>query len=162
MTESTRQMLNKSIDLLHKLSKKKVTTTAVKNELSDYLSNHISLWNQINSNSPRRLEEFTVLAEEIIDDVDAGKIPLYEGIMLLNRMVMPEETPMVANEFDPTGNKIEQSTMNICMPKEEPKKEVAELIEIVLKNKELLDKSVVTLNTRLKQIGYELKPVNMS
>lgn len=188
MTESTRQMLNKSIDLLHKLSKKKITTDAVKSELSTYLSNHILTINQIDGDKKLQLEQFINLAGEIVDSVDGGKIPLYEGIMALNKMVMPEqqtqeeeprrEKPaqppsfirlaplaekdpgMVSREFDPTGAKLEELTMSSIKPREEAsRREVGELFDEVFKNKAMFEQSIVSLNASLKTIGFELKPV---
>lgn len=179
IAESTRQMLNKSIDLLHKLSKKKITTDAVKKELSTYLSNHILTLNQVDSGKKFELEQFLHHVGELVDSVDAGKIPLYEGIMTLNRLVMPEDESLedVPKKVSPppfirmtpipemapipeTLDRIEKSGSTITHERElQPPREIGELVEVVLKNKAVLDESVVSLNATLKNIGYELRPV---
>ncbi len=92
MAESTRQVLNKSIDLLHKLSNKKIAKDTARKELSGVLSQYFSSLGSnssaIDQESKVKLEIFLDQAYEIIEKVDAGDAPLYEAIMMMNKVVV--------------------------------------------------------------------------
>ncbi len=91
MAESTRQVLNKSIDLLHKLSNKKIAKDTARKELSAVLSQYFSSLGEnssIDQESKVKLEIFLDQAYEIIEKVDAGDAPLYEAIMMMNKVVV--------------------------------------------------------------------------
>ena len=91
MAESTRQVLNKSIDLLHKLSNKKIAKDTARKELSAVLSQYFSSLGSnfaIDQDSKVKLELFLDQAYEIIEKVDAGDAPLYEAIMMMNKVVV--------------------------------------------------------------------------
>ncbi len=93
MTESTRLVLNKSIDLLHKLSNGKLGNEDVKKEVTVLLSTYfVTAYPESDrGDDPEKklkLELFLDQAYEIIDQVESGKVPLYEAIMLMNKVVV--------------------------------------------------------------------------
>lgn len=151
LSEITRQVLNQSIDLLHKLSNKKISKEAAKKEFSLLLSNHcLSGDRALDETKKVRLEVSLNQANEIVDRVESGKIPLYEAIMLVNRVIVSlgvieegrgegkkiESIQRVVEEraaekeekveeflshsFDPTGNQAEENMRRA--PKEEEKR----------------------------------------
>lgn len=150
IAESTRQVLNKSIDLLHKLSNKKEAKEEIKHHLSTLLSNYFFAvypdsnklnFGEVDETSKIKLEIFLEQAYEIVDKVASGRAPLYEAIMLMNKVVVNhqpgseevqaveqkqdapqeierplrpqvvEEPGMLANEFDPSGESAEQKVL---------------------------------------------------
>jgi hypothetical protein len=88
MTESTRKVLNKAIDLLHRLSSKKISEDVCKKEISYTLSSHFLEDTKVNADSKVKLEMCINEASDIIESLEKGKIPLYEAIMLINRVVV--------------------------------------------------------------------------
>jgi hypothetical protein len=88
MTESTRKALNKAIDLLHRLSSKKITEEVCLKEINLTLSNHFLEDGKVNADQKIRLEMCLKEASEVVDHLEKGKIPLYEAIMLINRVVV--------------------------------------------------------------------------
>ncbi len=93
MTESTRLVLNKSIDLLHKLSNGKLGKEEVKKEITILLSTYYVTVHPESGHvdSPEKklkLEHFLNQAYEIAEQVESGKVPLYEAIMLMNKVVV--------------------------------------------------------------------------
>src|SRR3990167_836453 len=102
MAESTRLVLNKSIDLLHKLSNGKLGKEDVKKEISTLLSTYfVTVYPETSrGNDPEskfKLEHFLDQAYEIIDQVESGKVPLYEAIMLMNKVVVSLKPSEVAH-----------------------------------------------------------------
>lgn len=105
MAESTRQVLNKSIDLLHKLSNKKIAKDSAKKELGSLLSHYFTSSfdgaNGISKESKVKLELFLDQAYEILDKTDSGDTPLYEAIMMMNKVVVNNQVAeKVVNEQD--------------------------------------------------------------
>lgn len=102
MAESTRQVLNKSIDLLHKLSNKKIAKDAAKKEVSALLSHYFTSMgessNGISKESKVKLELFLDQAYEILDKTDSGDTPLYEAIMMMNKVVVNNQVPEKVEE----------------------------------------------------------------
>lgn len=97
IAESTRQVLNKSIDLLHKLSNKKLPKEEIKQQLSNLLSNYFFAvypdsnqrnFGEVDDGSKIKMELFLEQANEIVEKVASGKAPLYEAIMLMNKVVV--------------------------------------------------------------------------
>jgi hypothetical protein len=101
MAESTRQVLNKSIDLLHKLSNKKIAKETARKELSAVLSQYFSSLGSglaIDQERKVKLEIFLDQAYEIIEKVDAGDAPLYEAIMMMNKVVVNNQMEEAGKE----------------------------------------------------------------
>lgn len=93
MTESTRLVLNKSIDLLHKFSNKKMRNEDVKKEMATLLSTYfMTLFPEAeggsDAESKLQLQHFLDNAYDIVDKVETGQAPLYEAIMLMNKVVV--------------------------------------------------------------------------
>lgn len=187
MGEETRKVLNKSIDLLHKLSKGKITRKEARQELSALLAGHFltSCTNNegVDINQKVKLQCYLDEALEIVDKIDSGQAPLYEGILLMNKVIVKrqgikEETlPLDEKTITPI---FDEAKYIPPLPKEELIKEVKvesspkitkvvaptysqmgiqELMQEVLRNKELLEKSVLHLNESLLQVGFELRTI---
>lgn len=116
MTESTRLVLNKSIDLLHKLSNSKMSKEEVKKELSVLLSTYfVTLYPDngrgIDAEKKLKLEHFLEQAYDISDQVESGKVPLYEAIMLMNKVVVslkPDSEDIELSKPKPNNNPPEE------------------------------------------------------
>lgn len=95
LAESTRQVLNKSIDLLHKVSNKKLSLEAAKKDLSSILSGYfVSIYpgkERIDDSLRVKFGIFFDHASDIVTKVDEGKTPLYEAIMQMNKVVTDYE-----------------------------------------------------------------------
>lgn len=87
MTESTRQVLNRAIDLLHRLSNKKLSEESARKELSATLSQHFISEGGVEAQKKIKLQMILEEANDVVTELDKGKIPLYEAIMLVNRIV---------------------------------------------------------------------------
>ncbi len=194
IAESTRQVLNKSIDLLHKLSNRKLAKEEMKQQLSTLLSNYFFAvhpdsaklnFGEVDETSKIKLELFLEQAYEICDKVSNGKAPLYEAIMLMNKVVVAhqpnhEEVPaqptprlevseplsrleeeedpgLVPDAFDLSGEVREKIKARMVTPE---KQEVGSLIADVLKRQEELNLSISVLNHSLKEVGFELRPLS--
>lgn len=105
MTESTRQVLNKAIDLLHRLSNKKLSEEAARRELSTTLSTHFLSEGGVEAHKKIKLQMVLEEANDVVTQLDKGKIPLYEAIMLVNRIVVAgagkEPPPIPASSIEP-------------------------------------------------------------
>jgi hypothetical protein len=185
MAEATRQVLNKSIDLLHKLSNKKLSKDEIKNQLDELLSTYFfNLYPEIDEAVKMKLELFLEQSHEIVDKVSMGKAPLYEAIMLMNKVVVAyqpsaeeersfEEKPLenrlkpqenlglVIDEFDLSGQVQEKGNMKLAIQQRSmPHQEVGSMISEVLKKQDELNQSIVLLNDSLKGVGFELRPLS--
>ena len=88
MNEQTRQVLNRAIDLLHRLSSKRISEEGARRELSAALSAHFLAEDGIESGKKIKLQLILEEATTVISQLDRGEIPLYEAIMLVNRIVV--------------------------------------------------------------------------
>jgi len=216
MAEKTRQILNKSIDLLHKLSKKKTSSKLAKQEISTLLSNHFLSSNSqsegIDTDQKVKFQCYLDEAYGIVDKIDNGQAPLYEGIMLMNKVIVKnqsekakdeksvrkslhfdslennsfqegedsaseeddfkeEDHEMLSDQFDRSGKQVEEELVKpvrMSLKPDENSEEIApiqsqqmgvnELMQEVLKNKEILEKSILKLNKTLHEVGFELRP----
>ena len=102
MTESTRQVLNKAIDLLHRVSNKKLSEEAARRELATALSTHFLAEGGVEEEKKIKLQVVLEEASNVVSQLEKGKIPLYEAIMMVNRIVVSENFPKKEE-----GNKIE-------------------------------------------------------
>ncbi|MCH9612879.1 MAG: hypothetical protein S4CHLAM102_13790 [Chlamydiia bacterium] len=96
LAEDVRQVLNQSIDLLHKLSSEKISKEIALEELrkvqkSSYERQLKALGDQADGLTQAydsAFESFMAHVSEIVDGLDAGTSPLYESIMLMNKAVV--------------------------------------------------------------------------
>lgn len=204
MGEETRKVLNKSIDILHKLSKGKTTRKEGRQELSALLAGHFLSTHKPNEgidiNQKVKLQCYLDEALDIIDKIDSGKAPLYEGILLMNKVIVKkksveetvpldekaispvfeevkiaplapkEDPPMIHEQFDRSGTQKEAELIKAVKMENHAKSSkmshtqysqmgIQELMQEVLKNKELFEKSVLNLNESLLEVGFELRMV---
>ena len=91
ISESNRVLLNKLIDILHKLSNGKIVKDVAKDELSVLLSGYFLSNNSENlgldSNQKIKLEWLLDRVYEIVDKLESGDAPLYEAIIMINKLV---------------------------------------------------------------------------
>lgn len=198
MGEETRKVLNKSIDLLHKLSKEKITAKQARQELSTILAGHFLASNQdskgIDINQKVRLKRYLDEALSIVDQISTKQAPLYEGILLMNKVILKrqseevvplnettlspyfeesrfdevQEPALMSDQFDLSGTQKEEGMKREVINMVEGKSTspnytemgIQELMQEVLKNKDLLEKSIAHLNTSLLRAGFELKTVH--
>ncbi|MBM3193853.1 MAG: hypothetical protein FJZ59_06460 [Chlamydiae bacterium] len=115
MTESTRQVLNRAIDLLHRLSNKKLSEESARKELNTTLSQHFLSEGGVEAQKKIKLQMILEEANDVVTELDKGKIPLYEAIMLVNRIVsngvnkepppLPDNRITSANAIEPFDNR---------------------------------------------------------
>ena len=109
MTEPTRQVLNKAIDLLHRLSNKKLTEDSARRELGATLSTHFLAEGGVEAHKKIRLQMVLEEANNVVVQLDKGQIPLYEAIMLINKIVVAggskEPPPVPENRLEPLPNR---------------------------------------------------------
>ncbi|MBS0584897.1 MAG: hypothetical protein JSR76_01180 [Verrucomicrobia bacterium] len=170
--EGVRQILNKSIDLLHKISNRKVSLESAKKELTEMLSAYFLMEQRGEAKLPFLFEELYVILEKL----EAGKAPLYEAIMQMNKAVMQfsleaeEEVSFVSTEFDRSGSEREKRHQmpkavvrenlpiaNVEKSVKNKKEEIKEQMSAILGLKEELEASVSQLNELLSMSGFELK-----
>lgn len=121
-TETTRQVLNKAIDLLHKLSNQKIKSEEVKSELSQVFSQYFlsqnGAENGIEERNKLKLEILLKETCDIVDRLDSGRIPLYESIMLMNKVAAGFGQPKQESEL--SANKAEEVVTEMNVEKESP------------------------------------------
>ncbi len=92
MSESTRQVLNRAIDILHRVSSKKLSEELAKKELSATLSAHFLSEGDVDPIKKIKLQRCLEEVNEVTSALDKGKTPLYEAIMHVNRIVVSGAT----------------------------------------------------------------------
>lgn len=116
MTEATRLVLNKSIDLLHKLSNGKLAREEVKKEISVLLSTYfVTVYPEtekgVDADAKLKLEHVLDQAYDIVYQVESGKAPLYEAIMLMNKVVVSIKPLYEENDSDDRGSVFAKQTI---------------------------------------------------
>lgn len=186
LAESTRQILNKAIDLLHKLSNGKISKEETKHQLSSILSHYfLTIYGEdLNSNEKQELKAFLASAHEVVDKVDGGKIPLYEAIMVMNKVIIHhqmERNETVVSLEEVTKKSVSQPSEKKVAPEptisRDPqpievrnvrkKRHMEEQTEGNFENKlqeiaslqKRLQTVITELNDELYSVGFELHPI---
>ena len=180
LAESTRQILNKAIDLLHKLSNGKMGKEETKHQLSSILSHYfLTIYGEdLSSTEKQELKDFLASAHEVVDRAESGKIPLYEAIMLMNKVIIQHQierdevvVPLkevtrqqvvqrVEKEVDPTPleekhtSVRKQCTETASLGQFENK--LQEIASLQKRMRTVIDE----LNDELHTVGYELQPIS--
>jgi hypothetical protein len=182
--EQKRQMINKAIDLLHKLANKRLEFDDAKSEISKVVSEYYVIDEVlgVEDNTKINLEVMINNAFDVLEGVQQEKLNLYQAIMLMNK-VMAHHGPAVQEVKKKVEKKIERvveipaktiNKINI----EEAKHEVVKVEEKqeaivknvssrnddlftqkmteVIENKKRLAKSIEELNEVLKGHGFTL------
>ncbi|MCH9811453.1 hypothetical protein K0U07_01670 [bacterium] len=91
--EQKRQMINKAIDLLHKLANKRLDFADAKSEISKVISEYYVTHEEegIDSRSKINLEVMMNNAFDVISGVKEEKLNLYQAIMLMNKVMAQSE-----------------------------------------------------------------------
>ena len=163
MSEQTRQMLNKSIDLLHKVSNRKIGAETAKKELLDILSHYFL--HPFKSGSDKHKGRFKALLDEvneIVDKIESGRAPLYEAIMQVNKAVMHlpqnfiEEKEGITMKESHTCPIVKEKQIRVEEKSKGKFGEIQDQITRILTLKESLQVSVNEINTLLSPVGFEL------
>ena len=173
--EQKRQMINKAIDLLHKLANKRLEFDEAKSEISRVVSEYYVIDEEegVKDDAKINLELMINNAFDVISGVKEEKLNLYQAIMLMNK-VMAHQESVSDTVLSTKENEIESQKED--KPIEKPKKE--EKIEVVkktiskeeklfaihmnevLENKKKLHQSIEELNEILKDHGFSLKALD--
>lgn len=106
MAESTRQVLNKCIELIHRVKGGKINTEEGKEEVAHVLSGYFieksGSSGDISESDKLKLEIFIKRAQEVIDRVSTGMCQTHDGIMFMNKIVAfrGEDYPGEEEDFE--------------------------------------------------------------
>lgn len=173
--EQKRQMINKAIDLLHKLANKRLEFDEAKTEISRVVSEYYVMDESegVKDNLKVNLEIMMGNAFDVLEGVKDEKLNLYQAIMLMNKVMAhpgqisekPEKkvetVPAVKKEEPKEIVKVEEKqeavVKNISAKSDDLfSQKMAEVIE----NKKRLKKSIEELNEVLKGYGFTLKDLS--
>ncbi len=166
--EQKRQMINKAIDLLHKLSNKRLDYDDAKIEISRLISEYYLLdENQgLEENTKLNLELMINNSFDVINGVKEEKLNLYQAIMLINKVMAHVDTvkqepqpkiekPVILEEKK-ESNYIENKTSDVQEVKSHKQTEVAQAMNELIENKKKYLHSIEKLNELLKNHGFSL------
>ncbi len=166
--EQKRQMINKAIDLLHKLSNKRLDYDDAKSEISRVISEYYVLDDgaSVAENTKINLELMINNSFDVINGVKDEKLNLYQAIMLMNKVMAHGETTKEepSKKFEiPTFTEekkevklIENTVSNIEEVRYPKRTEVSEAMNDVIENKKKYLQSIEQLNEILKSHGFSL------
>ncbi len=159
-----RKALNKSIDLLHEVSRGKSTKKDAKKELSICLSHYLLSSNSnneiINNNQKIKLNHILEKAYEIIDKIESKSISICDGIMLMSEIIINNQ--LISINQEPEDETQIEKDITIDVKKNnrtENQKEIGELAGDVVGYKSKLDDSILKLNDSLLILGFVIKPI---
>lgn len=173
--EQKRQMINKAIDLLHKLANKRLEFDEAKTEISRVVSEYYVMDESegVKDNLKVNLEIMMGNAFDVLEGVKDEKLNLYQAIMLMNKVMAhpgqisekpekkAETIPAIKKEEPKEIVKVEEKqeavVKNISAKSDDLfSQKMAEVIE----NKKKLKKSIEELNEVLKGYGFTLKDLS--
>ena len=173
--EQKRQMINKAIDLLHKLSNKRLDYDDAKSEISRVISEYYVLDDSaVGENTKINLELMINNSFDVLNGVKDEKLNLYQAIMLMNKVmahaetikeepskkfeipVFTEEKNEVVSETKKEGNSIENKLIEIDEVKQPKKNDLTDAMNDVIENKKKYLQSIEELNEILKSHGFAL------
>ena len=163
--EQKRQMINKAIDLLHKLSNKRLDYEDAKSEISRVISEYYIFDDKmgVEENTKLNLEVMLHNSFDVIDGVKEEKLNLYQAIMLMNK-VMAHAEVVKQEVLTPTVEEKNQTPEIAKLPslpekRTETKMEVSEAMNEVIESKKRYLKSIEQLNQMLESHGLTLNPL---
>lgn len=170
--EQKRQMINKAIDLLHKLANKRLDFDEAKSEISRVVSEYyvIDDTEGVEGNDKVNLELMMNNAFDVISGVKDEKLNLYQAIMLMNKVMAHSESKKIeepkkvevsvpeikeAVKMD-IQEKIEKKAAAREAVIEEKQDTFGNLMNKVIENKRKYQHSIEELNELLKSHGFLL------
>lgn len=174
--EQKRQMINKAIDLLHKLSNKRLDFDDAKSEISRVISEYYVLDESagVADNTKINLEVMINNSFDVINGVKDDKLNLYQAIMLMNKVMahgesskeesskkiekpaFVEEKKQKVSEIKKEVKLIENKVPDIKEVKSAKGTEVTRAMNDVIENKKKYLQSIEQLNEILKAHGFSL------
>jgi hypothetical protein len=162
--EQKRQMINKAIDLLHKLANKRLDHQEAKVEISRVISEYYVLddLEGFKEEDKINLELMINNAFDVVNGVKEEKLNLYQAIMLMNK-VMAHQERAIATTLTPSEEIETESKVKLPIKTEEVKEKQEDIFAIamnkVVENKRKLQESIAELNDTLKSHGFILTPL---
>jgi hypothetical protein len=159
--EQKRQMINKAIDLLHKLANKRLGYEEAKAEISRVVSEYYVLddFEGVGGDQKINLELMINNAFDVVNGVNEERLNLYQAIMLMNKVMAHQErintTPLTVVKEGEMEKKVEQK-IKIEEVKEKEENIFASCMNKVVENKRKLEESIEDLNDILKNYGFTL------
>ena len=173
--EQKRQMINKAIDLLHKLANKRLDFVDAKSEISRVVSEYYVIDDKegVEGNDKINLEVMMNNAYDVISGVKEEKLNLYQAIMLMNKVMAQagagdKETPKKPMPKKPEALEVKESVKVSVQPEKQeqtPPQAVKMdrgddtftcLMNKVIENKRKYHQSIEDLNELLKSHGFML------
>lgn len=173
--EQKRQMINKAIDLLHKLANKRLDFVEAKSEISRVVSEYYVIDDKegVEGNDKINLEVMMNNAYDVISGVKEEKLNLYQAIMLMNKVMAragsgEKETPKKPMPKKPEALEVKESVKVSVQPEKQeqtPPQAVNMdrdddtftcLMNKVIENKRKYHQSIEDLNELLKTHGFML------
>ncbi len=168
--EQKRQMINKAIDLLHKLANKRLDYDDAKSEISRVVSEYYVIDDEegMGDNAKINLEVMINNSFDVLEGIKDEKLNLYQAIMLMNKVMAHQEplkakpkvevqaTPIqevVKMEVIEETKKVEKSAPLASLKSEDLLKDA---LNEVIQNKKRLQQSIEDLNQVLKGHGFTL------
>lgn len=170
--EQKRQMINKAIDLLHKLANKRLDFADAKSDISKVISEYYVTHEEegIEGNAKINLEMMMNNAYDVISGVKEEKLNLYQAIMLMNKVMAQSDRAKKESKEEPVKQKEQKK---VVAPLEVKKQEVgaAKVVEVnqssfsllmdtVVENKRKYLESIEELNELLKAHGLKLNTLD--
>jgi hypothetical protein len=170
--EQKRQMINKAIDLLHKLANKRLDFDEAKSEISRVVSEYyvIDDTEGVEGNDKINLELMMNNAFDVISGVKDEKLNLYQAIMLMNKVMAHTEVKKGAESKKievaipeikesvkvDIKERLEQKSEAKQVKMEEKEDTFGSLMNKVIENKRKYQQSIEELNELLKSHGFLL------
>ena len=176
--EQKRQMINKAIDLLHKLANKRLDFADAKSEISKVISEYYVTHEEegIDSSAKINLEVMMNNAFDVISGVKEEKLNLYQAIMLMNKVMArsegakpskaePKKQEKQEKKVEMPEKGLKQEKVPLPALSQEVKREkvekkedpsFAQLMDLVIANKKKYLDSIEELNALLKSHGLKL------
>ena len=168
--EQKRQMINKAIDLLHKLANKRLDYDDAKSEISRVVSEYYVIDDEegMGENAKINLEVMINNSFDVLEGIRDEKLNLYQAIMLMNK-VMAHQEPVKAKPKVEVQTAPVQEVVNMEVIEEIKKVEkravlvseksddlLKDALNEVIENKKRLQQSIEDLNEVLKGHGFTL------
>jgi len=169
--EQKRQMINKAIDLLHKLANKRLDYDEAKSEISRVVSEYYVIDDEdgMGDNAKINLEVMINNSFDVLEGIKDEKLNLYQAIMLMNKVMAHQEPVKVKPKVEIQTAPIQEVVKMDVVVEETKKVEksapltpvksedlLKDALNQVIENKKRLQQSIEDLNEVLKGHGFTL------
>ena len=133
-------------------------------------------WEDLSVEEKGELKAFLASAHEVVDKADSGQIPLYEAIMLMNKVIIHHQMERNENIVPLSRSEEKKTVREVSFEAPVEKKDTAPSKPAPVKNalaaavfedplkeiealKQRMDTLLNNLNSRLRKVGYQLQPI---